>query len=886
MASAITINADGTDVPFVDEYLELFDPDGFVDSLSSLVSTYRDIQDSTGCEVVYVKVAHFTVREFLTSQAARIDSCLFFAMDAELTHACLAKSCLAYFHQFVQSPVDDEAPNLGSLASYAGYFWFRHKSQSGKEDQTFETSLLSTLADLFDEEKPFFRNWLQACNIDRPWLGEGSEKSTDYSPLYCAAYYGLARVVEALLNKGVSPNQPGGLYGTPLQAAASNGNLLLVKTLLSAGADVDADGGVFDSALGAASAKGHIEVAEALIEAGASLGYSKIEWSRSGGRYDPLYLSVVNGHLAVCELLLDHGARDYYHMKGMPPSAVQAAASSGRIDILRALLRRDRIRDANGPGAGSAGVIRLARNGINASQHRAAALGHIDVLRELLAYGISEEEALRYAARAGDETLVLQYLDQGVQIDSTGESSDHPRALQSAAKGGHLSLVRELLSRGADLNLESSYSTAIADAISGGNIEVVQLLIEAGAEVKSPRERLVDRAFRAGRRDIAELLVQYGSDTHGALISAVIRADSRIFRHLIDLGADIHRQEPEDKTSLLAAAAWGGSALIVRYLLENGLLRQLNPCPEVTTPLMEAVHTRRWPVVQLLLDFGADVNAPPPLTSEPRSRGGVIYDGHIWPPRPAYETPLTSAVREKNPDIARLLISHGALTTPTTPTTAGTPLLYAVWEGFGELIQELLRDGADANQRGTVLKRGKPTFPLLLAAERGDVGIIGDLIAAGARVDDQDDEGFSALHAAAASEKPDALVALLQDHGASLNVRLMNGSQPIHSAASRGSARHVEILLDAGAPIDGRNNTGRTPLHWAAENGNWETVEYLLDRGAEAGAEADEVGAVTPLDMASVARGELRWRSAAERKGWEAEGVDKLLERLKGAATK
>ncbi|RDK38108.1 hypothetical protein M752DRAFT_307933 [Aspergillus phoenicis ATCC 13157] len=136
----------------------------------------------------------------------------------------------------------------------------------------------------------------------------------------------------------------------------------------------------------------------------------------SAARGRILYFSLLRGgHLPVCEALHNHGAGDYHHMKGDPPSALVVAVWGGRLDIVKTLL-------------GS------VQSGITAAQYQAAAGGHIDILRELLAHGITRDEALRYAARAGDEKLVRHYLDEGLSLDSHAQVSDHPIALQSAIK--------------------------------------------------------------------------------------------------------------------------------------------------------------------------------------------------------------------------------------------------------------------------------------------------------------------------------------------------------------------------------------------------------------------------------------------------------------------
>lgn len=110
------------------------------------------------------------------------------------------------------------------------------------------------------------------------------------------------------------------------------------------------------------------------------------------------------------------------------------------------------------------------------------------------------------------------------------------------------------------------------------------------------------------------------------------------------------------------------------------------------------------------------------------------------------------------------------------------------------------------------------------------------------------------MHVAASSTNTSLLKGLVHDHHADIRARLLNGSSPIHSAASRASAQHVKLLLDADAPINDKNESGRTPLHCAAENGNWETLEVFLDRGAAVNVVASEDGANTALEIACVTK--------------------------------
>merc|ERR1712000_425516 len=297
----------------------------------------------------------------------------------------------------------------------------------------------------------------------------------------------------------------------------------------------------------------------------------------------------------------------------------------------------------------------------------------------------------------------------------------------------------------------------------------------------------------------------------------------------------------------------GGSSPIVQYLLETGHKPgPYDKCTE-TSPLTEAIRCHRWQIAKLLLKAGADVN--PPIAHD--AKCSEFYNPSDWelnwywdsPPPALEETPLSCAIKERNEALARLLIDRGALVAPQSPPTTGTPLLYAAKEGLVELVRELLSRGADANQQGTFISRGKPTLPIVLAAQHGNA---------------------------------DVLKLLLEEYNGDINLRLLNGSRPIHSAASSGRVEQIKTLLAAGADIDSQNDDGMTPLHWAAEGGCWDAVELLLDRGAVTDIRADCTG-VTALDLAQLARQEPDWKRR-KNEGWDKERVDGLMERLKPRA--
>ncbi|XP_046983127.1 protein roadkill-like [Schistocerca americana] len=126
-------------------------------------------------------------------------------------------------------------------------------------------------------------------------------------------------------------------------------------------------------------------------------------------------------------------------------------------------------------------------------------------------------------------------------------------------------------------------------------------------------------------------------------------------------------------------------------------------------------------------------------------------------------------------------------------------------------VSRLLYDPPPKSRSLSAEERG---WRLVQAAERGAVGQLRALIAAGADVGARGGWGQTALH----------------------------------WAAYRGDVEAVWLLVGAGAAVDARDGGGCTPLHYAAANGHAEVVAALLDAGADRGATTGD--GETALDIA------------------------------------
>ncbi|GAB1318024.1 hypothetical protein MFIFM68171_08234 [Madurella fahalii] len=110
-------------------------------------------------------------------------------------------------------------------------------------------------------------------------------------------------------------------------------------------------------------------------------------------------------------------------------------------------------------------------------------------------------------------------------------------------------------------------------------------------------------------------------------------------------------------------------------------------------------------------------------------------------------------------------------------------------------------------------------------------------------------DGSTPLHCAASSGSPE-LVKLLIEHGGNAKAANFEGRTPLHLAAMTDVASLILDLLAAGAHIEAQDKAGRTPLHLAAMSGAAESIHELISRGAPPNVQ-DRFRA-TPLYTASI----------------------------------
>ena len=114
--------------------------------------------------------------------------------------------------------------------------------------------------------------------------------------------------------------------------------------------------------------------------------------------------------------------------------------------------------------------------------------GFIIAVGNLLAAGAECSTALHSASRGGHVTTVRLLLDRGANIKA--KDPDKRTPLHTAAGHGHEAAVGLLLDRGADIEAEDSHNwTPLHTAARRGHEAAVRLLLDRGADIEAKKDR-------------------------------------------------------------------------------------------------------------------------------------------------------------------------------------------------------------------------------------------------------------------------------------------------------------------------------------------------------------------------------------------------------------
>ena len=426
--------------------------------------------------------------------------------------------------------------------------------------------------------------------------------------------------------------------------AVMNGNKEAVRSLLQKKADVNAAQIDGTTALHWAVRADDLETAELLIHAGANVSAA----NREG--VTPMQLAATNGNAAMIGKLIKAGANPNASLSKFGDTALMLAARTGKTDAVKVLLD-------NG-----AQVNAIETWGGTTPLMWAVSERHLDTVKLLIGSGANVNVRSYFVPSAhgrGFEGAVPEAPKPNQAVEELAGGWLTP--LMFAAREGDLEIARNLVAAGADLNaIAGDGKDALGMAIFNGQYELASFLIDNHVDVNhADAQRFTPLFWAVDRRNmelgtngfpwtvtvdplpLIKKLLDAGANPNAvvnntprgrnrnasprivfasSLHRAAFAGDLELCKLLLSYGADPHAVS-SDRESMLEAAA--GLALIPGYQVNHPNAERVELAKLLVslgedvnwadaygiTPLMAAANLGDTPLVQYLIDQGADLGA-------------------------------------------------------------------------------------------------------------------------------------------------------------------------------------------------------------------------------------------------------------------------------------
>lgn len=631
-----------------------------------------------------------------------------------------------------------------------------------------------------------------------------------------------------------------------LGVAAECNSLEAMKLLLKQGASPDGRASSWPPIYRAIE-YGHPDLAKWLVENGANVNIQTVE------RVTPLMWAIKRDFRELAEYLLEHGADVHAKDLELSFTPMHYAAKTGNVAILKRLLAA---------GADKNAVDRIKQTPIDV----AASEGNPPAFRLLLAqYGKDErkallDKALLNAFRHSKRNMVMTVLEYEEPKEDVATVVDDDAALRQAVLASDDKKVKELVEKGADVNVVDDEGNTLLDLAFKLRRDM-ESNDKTGVKKRSIIHCLIDHGAKIGK--IKPTL--FVEDRYSVTL------DEQMLDFMLKNGADLNEpRASNDGRTIITFLAIDRNIPLLTRLLEAGADVNFRVEEVANTPLEEVIQWRSWlEPVKCLLEHGADVNIGQPIVY---AIGLHNYDAALLmlehckelTNKKDHEEAMYEAIADGRQDVAQKLAKFLPKTDKTMANAGAflrrlafegnvvgmqrlieatgvdvnckdrnndTPLFHAMQDGKLDAAMYLINHGADIKAVGS----GGET--MLHCAAAWDLGLVKYLVEHGLDVNAKSKLGVTPLHHAVCHKGLD-IVAYLLEHGADIHVTAADGTPLAVCAGLGASMKAFKLLVEAGMDYKAKTKDGFTAMHTAVV-GNPSLVPYLKTLGLEEPSKAE-----------------------------------------------
>ncbi|KAF5542954.1 ankyrin 1 [Fusarium napiforme] len=730
-------------------------------ALRDILHSFHGLITSVNGEIQF---RHPKTREWLKGRHFISDEETWYYTAENGCHETVLQTCIVYI-QYAARNSEDTAHSI----PYVFEFWPKHLQLA----KTSEMQLLN----LFETEL-FFQFWANSLFslpniIPKP-------PPAHVMPLPVAAYLGLTRVVEALLNRNQDQAE---LRGQALVEACRTGKIATIRLLMRS----------YSGTLGFDD--------EDLHEAAKVVGNSDND--EAVRAFDEMEAEGQRSEEQVSNPL------DWLTIP------MYRAAESGMDDVVARLLQL--------------GVDPNPREGLTPMSrtfiYTALANSHVSCARLLLDAGASLATknadgftALHVASVRGSPASVKFLLENGADIIEKHQYEsqiNHNTALNLAVLSGSFGTLEAILSHedGIKCLVNDPHVDPVIQAVTEDNKECLKLLLRHGFSpdvVNTADETALITAIEDGRIEICKLLLDHGADpdltptnANTPLIQAISEGDLNIVKLLIERGATIDKCEaPPDvgwsRTPLSIAADWSKPE-IFKYLLKRGADPNSRDSDDIPV-IGAAISVGHTGMVKWLMEASAEVN--------------VSYFE-------SKSTPLHEATAY--PEMVRLLIEYGA-DINRVDDVSRTALNLAVSENHLATVQILLQESKTKPDLGTATIQ----WDLRMVIGAGYIGVVEALLEAGVDVNNVNDDGETLMVSAIKNNAHPDMVRKILEYNPDLELRDSKENTALHHINHTTNLETVRLIVNAGGKLNVSNSKEETPLFHAIRAQLDDVFSYML----------------------------------------------------------